>query len=408
MTKVKETVIDEVFLDTILRKEAGPNGLPLVPDFEGDTGSGGRKGLVPAPAAGDAAANKVLGASGGWVDAGIDEGIIQSYWMPNNLELAEISSVALTVGMGEGSGVFDGFNSLSQVDTGGATGANFSTVGQFSPSSSQISIWTGAPDGNSTAWSNFNVRLRIAASLLSSSGAAVRLSLRGPSSGSQTVISGMTIGHRATSGDAYDFDSTPVAVTVGGGQSFTVALSTTVLTDWITFPLDNTKDLIIAFHVTSGDLRTQAGTSSNLDLWSKSGSSEITVPNVTGYNNSSAADVGLLQGIEVTTAYSNLQVRSQSISLETAPDWARLMTFVTDNGAGINTDLLFRISRNGTDYGNLIMSERYTRPDGSKCFDSGKFSLSSIATGTTARWRVETINGKNPVVKAIGVIFGVD
>jgi hypothetical protein len=35
--------------------------------FTGDAGSGGLKGLVPAPAAGDAAAGKVLGAGGGWV-----------------------------------------------------------------------------------------------------------------------------------------------------------------------------------------------------------------------------------------------------------------------------------------------------------------------------------------------------
>lgn len=35
--------------------------------FTGDSGSGGVKGLVPAPAAGDAAALKVLGASGAWV-----------------------------------------------------------------------------------------------------------------------------------------------------------------------------------------------------------------------------------------------------------------------------------------------------------------------------------------------------
>lgn len=34
--------------------------------FVGDSGSGGNKGLVPAPAAGDAAANKFLKASGGW------------------------------------------------------------------------------------------------------------------------------------------------------------------------------------------------------------------------------------------------------------------------------------------------------------------------------------------------------
>jgi hypothetical protein len=36
--------------------------------FTGDSGSGGTSGLVPAPAAGDAALNKVLGAGGGWVE----------------------------------------------------------------------------------------------------------------------------------------------------------------------------------------------------------------------------------------------------------------------------------------------------------------------------------------------------
>jgi hypothetical protein len=42
---------------------------PSQPVFSGDSGSGGVKGLVPAPAAGDAAANKVLGAGGGWISA---------------------------------------------------------------------------------------------------------------------------------------------------------------------------------------------------------------------------------------------------------------------------------------------------------------------------------------------------
>lgn len=42
----------------------------LVNTMVGDTGSGGTKGLVPAPSAGDAAANKVLGAGGTWVQSG--------------------------------------------------------------------------------------------------------------------------------------------------------------------------------------------------------------------------------------------------------------------------------------------------------------------------------------------------
>jgi hypothetical protein len=39
----------------------------ILPAFGGDSGSGGQQGMVPAPAAGDAAAGKVLGASGSWV-----------------------------------------------------------------------------------------------------------------------------------------------------------------------------------------------------------------------------------------------------------------------------------------------------------------------------------------------------
>jgi hypothetical protein len=39
----------------------------IVNAFTGDSGAGGVKGAVPAPSAGDAAANKVLGAGGGWV-----------------------------------------------------------------------------------------------------------------------------------------------------------------------------------------------------------------------------------------------------------------------------------------------------------------------------------------------------
>ncbi len=48
----------------------------------GDTGTGGTKGLVPAPAAGDAAAGKVLGADGTWVNpGGLPAGLIAAFMM---------------------------------------------------------------------------------------------------------------------------------------------------------------------------------------------------------------------------------------------------------------------------------------------------------------------------------------
>lgn len=49
----------------------GTQATALLSAVVGDSGSGGTKGLAPAPAAGDAAALKVLGAGGGWVSTGI-------------------------------------------------------------------------------------------------------------------------------------------------------------------------------------------------------------------------------------------------------------------------------------------------------------------------------------------------
>jgi hypothetical protein len=52
-----------------------------VDDFTGDAGAGGEHGLVPAPAAGDAAASLVLGADGTWTSKysfGVGYGLFQS------------------------------------------------------------------------------------------------------------------------------------------------------------------------------------------------------------------------------------------------------------------------------------------------------------------------------------------
>lgn len=52
----------------------------ILPAFTGDAGSGGVKGSVPAPASGDAAAGKILGAGGAWVSAPI--GVNQTWKNP--------------------------------------------------------------------------------------------------------------------------------------------------------------------------------------------------------------------------------------------------------------------------------------------------------------------------------------
>jgi hypothetical protein len=56
------------------------NGTDDVPAFVGDSGAGGTRGVVPAPAAGDAAAGKVLSAGGGWIPVSTPKTPVQSIY----------------------------------------------------------------------------------------------------------------------------------------------------------------------------------------------------------------------------------------------------------------------------------------------------------------------------------------
>ena len=69
--------------DSIFKLKQGGTGVQtaaaltgILDNVVGDSGAGGTKGLVPAPASGDAAANKFLKADGSWtvVDAGVSDG----------------------------------------------------------------------------------------------------------------------------------------------------------------------------------------------------------------------------------------------------------------------------------------------------------------------------------------------
>ncbi len=82
------------------------NPTPL--NFVGDSGSGGRAGLVPAPASGDAAANKVLGAAGAWLT------ILSTAISGTNVKIDFEGGLTLQCGTGQCS---SGFNTANSKNT---------------------------------------------------------------------------------------------------------------------------------------------------------------------------------------------------------------------------------------------------------------------------------------------------
>lgn len=334
---------------------------------------------------------------------------IQAYWMPSNLELSEFSSIPLLIGLGDGNGVFDGFNALTWVDVSNAINLNSSTPGQLTPNFIETNTTPVIPlNANVAGWPNYNVRFRIGSAILTTSGNRVRMTLQGSTSGVSLVISEMFIGHRASSGDEWDMDGTQVRVRVAGSNGFTVPANSTIQTDWVNYNLNEARDLIVSFHTVSGDIWSLSGANSNYSFTSKSGASEASVSDASGFTVSGSYSLGLIRQVFVSTGTpANMNVQSQTINLSEIPDFGRLVAIVNQNGTGINSEIVMSLSRNnGANFGTITLSEKFTRSDGSIYLDSGVFDLTSLPSGNSGKWRIQTLNNKGPVIKAIGVFFG--
>lgn len=85
----------------------GTTATARLDNFVGDSGSGGTKGLVPAPAAGDAAAIKFLKADGTWSTIGSASIPTRSYELSNLGLSASVGSNALTIELKQSNGSTD-------------------------------------------------------------------------------------------------------------------------------------------------------------------------------------------------------------------------------------------------------------------------------------------------------------
>lgn len=352
----------------------------------------------------DSPEGRVLGDGGEWVAAG--SGDTLTFFSSLAMEQAEDRLTGpVSAGPG-GNGFFDGFNVLTYVDVAGAVNLSTSVAGELGVAmSSNVTNGAHTMDANIAGWDGYTIRNRVNAAVLTHSGSSVRLTLTGPTAGAPAVIGAMYIGQAAASGDAYDFAATPTQITVGGSGSFTVGVGQVVVTDWIDFTLNEAQNYVTSFYVTSGDLRYKNGTSPDYATYSRAGNEAATVNATTGYNESPSRDIAMVSKIEVSSI-SDMSVESQNFNFLEVPQWGRIVAIVDLAGAALNTDLIFSISRDGSDFVMCAMGERYVRPDGSVLVDSGLIDLSATDSGMTGRWRITTDNGASPRILAVGALFG--
>lgn len=118
-----------------------------------------------------------------------------------------------------------------------------------------LGVTTAGPGATASSnnLANFNIAIVIAAAGVSTSGTQCRVTFRSGSAGSGLIIDSAYIGHANTGGaaDPYDFDGGQVQLTFDGGNSAsgTVGLSTDKQSDIVNFAIDETKNLVIRFHI---------------------------------------------------------------------------------------------------------------------------------------------------------------
>jgi hypothetical protein len=199
---------------------------------------------------------------------------------------------AITAGAGAAAGVggASGVGAMILAAAGSSAGVAAASAVGANANATWHTVASSNPTVNGVGFGSVTTRQTIAAANLSNiGGAKIRITLKAGSTGG-FITDACYIGHAAASGDAYDFESTPTQVTFGGGNAgATVAINTTVLSDEITFTLQNSKALVVAIHFGTSGVIARASSQTGWQAYNKSANDASTV-DATGYTTSNVVN----------------------------------------------------------------------------------------------------------------------
>lgn len=320
------------------------------------------------------------------------------------LQVADNTNVALFLGS-SGNRVADSFDTLTYVDVAGATNLNSAVAGLLKPTLGSDTYSTTANPSltaNAAGYGGYSSRERIPASAITVSGDRVRITLTPPTTGNNCVLDDVWIGHAGT---GPNFDGTQVRVTFSGGATGVTltAGGPSVLSDAITYALDETKDLIVALdYGATSDVRNSSSATGYISYQKAATSGESGSTAVTGYasNASFLVAVDLVEVRTATGAVNNMTVRSASFTAATAPSKMKALLRVKEvSAATAGTDYTLECSRDGgTTWSTMTLTELFTSASPTadiRVVEAVEIDVSGQPSGTAPRWRFKTLNNKN-------------
>jgi hypothetical protein len=298
------------------------------------------------------------------------------------MEVAERGGDAIFAGP-DGNGVFDAFNALTYVDVANALNLDTSTAGVLKRGSAGASVpalATNADSGSAATYVNRTNKFlngglvtHIAVNIPNALASFKIKIVHRTGAASYTCVYEQTVSHPG--GGSVSFALTTPYTIPGSGDYYPGVY-------WPSVPSGNGRINPVARAVLGG-------------------------VDVTGSTTSLAEDSGKCPSLGFSYGVTgDLEVQSTTLAMSADPDWGQMIAFIS--GSGVNTDLIASLSRDdGVTPLDVPLTEKYTRPDGSKVYDSGEVDLTGEPSGSTGRWLVRTENAPTGIsVHAVGVLFG--
>lgn len=333
----------------------------------------------------DGTSGKIIKDSGIGLDTVNDDSL--SFYSVTNLETAERVSGEPVLAGPDGNGIFDGLWTTTYVDVAGATNLDYSVPGKLKPTPSTVTLDSDGPFGSPTDFSAFT--MGDMSWKLNNSQLVTHLGFYTRNTGSITIT--MMIAKRNSPGN-YDIVASE-AHTYSAVEGYIFRQLTTPYM----IPATGDYYVVIKTSATTASA-VWAGTADRLFYSGTASGAGVTFTEGAGNRIGTAA-------IQVSGS-NNVVVSSVPIVTSAPQTWAMMFAFAKLNTAVLNTDFIISVSRNGSAYQAVTLTEKYSRPDGTKLYVSGKISITGIASGVNNRWKWASANAKAPELFAIGILLG--
>lgn len=296
------------------------------------------------------------------------------------LQVADNTNVALFLG-DAGNRVFDSFDALTYVNTGGATNLDTSTAGILKPTQSSTNQDIGVGAGDTSGAVTSGVTYIDINTALTAADVISAIKVRSSSAQSMTL----KIAKRNSSGN-FDIVASQTVAHPGGGQ-VTFALVTP-------FTVPGTGSYYVGAYLASSG--SGCATTSNISQASKSG--DITGTGQSGF--SEVTNNGVALSVLKNPSTNNLTVTSTAFTAASAPTTMKGLIRVKEvNAATAGTDYTLEFSRDGgTTWTTATLTELFTSPSPDASIvvvSSNVVTVSGQPAGTSPMWRFKTLNNKN-------------